>query len=77
MLSFQMKRQFLIAHLAVLLQQRAAQHGFRRQATPAGFANAVAAQIVADQAQQWTMLIEPVRDLLQLTADLVRGEDIE
>jgi hypothetical protein len=54
-----------------------AQHGFRRQATPAGLAHPVAAQIVADQAEQWTMLIEPLRDLLQLAADLVRGEDIE
>jgi hypothetical protein len=60
-----------------LLQQRAAQYGFRRQATPAGLAHPVAAQIVADQAEQWTMLIEPLRDLLQLAADLVRGEDIE
>ena len=72
-----MKRQLLVAQLAVLLQQRAAQHGFRRQATPAGLAQPVAAQIVADQAQQWTMLIEPLQDVLQLAADLVRGEDIE
>lgn len=50
MLIFQVKRQFLVAQLAVLLQQRAAQHGFRRQATPAGLAHPVAAQIVADQA---------------------------
>jgi hypothetical protein len=46
-----MKCQFFVAQLAVLLQQRAAQHGLCRQAAPASLAYPVAAQIIADQAQ--------------------------
>jgi hypothetical protein len=60
-----------------LLEQCTAQHGFRRQAAPADLAPPVTAQIVADQTQQRTMLVEPVGNLFELTADLVRGEGIE
>jgi hypothetical protein len=71
------KRQLLVAQLAVLFEQRAAQHRFRWQSTPPRLANPIAAQIAAHQAQQLPMLVQPPRDCLQLAADLVRRGDID
>ena len=72
-----MERQLLVAQLAVLLEQGAAQHALRRQAMAAGFLDPVPAQVRRDQAGQLTVVIEPRRHRLQLTADLVSGEEIE
>ena len=72
-----MKGQLLVAQLAVLLEQRAAQHRLRRQALPSGRAHAVAAQVLRHQPEQRAMRIQPLRHRLQLAADLVPGEDIE
>ena len=72
-----MEGEFLVAQLPVLLEQRTAQHRFRRQAVPSGFPKPVPAQIVARQAQQRTVLVEPLRDGFQLAADLVLRENIK
>ena len=72
-----MEGQFLIAQLPVLLEQRAAQHRFGRQALPSGRLDANPPQIASRQAKQITMRIQPSRHRLQLTTDLVRGEKIE
>ena len=72
-----MERQLLVAQLPVLLEQRAAQHRFGRQALPSGGLDADPNQIARHQAKQIAMLIQPLRHRLQLVADLVRGENIE
>jgi len=72
-----MKSQFLVTELALLLQQRAAQHRFRRQPAPPGLAQTLAAQIARHQADQRALTIQPTRDCLQLAADLVSGKDLE
>ena len=72
-----MKCQLLVAQLAVLLEKRAAQHRLRRQASPSGLLDPVAAQVRRHQAEQRAMRIQPVRHRLQLAADLVPGENIE
>ena len=72
-----MERQLLVAQLAILLEQRAAQHRLRRQALPSGRAHAVVAQVLRHQAKHRAMRIQPLRHRLQLAADLVPGEDIE
>ena len=72
-----MERQLLVAQLAMLLEQRAAQHRLRRQALPPGLLDAVPAQVRRDQAEQLAMLVQPLRHRLQLAADLVSGEEIE
>jgi hypothetical protein len=69
-----MEGQLLIAQLAVLLEERAAQYRFGRQ--PGGL-DATSTQISHHQTKQVTMLIQPPRHRLQLMADLVRGEKIE
>ena len=74
---FQMKSQFLVTELPLLLQQRAAQHRFRRQPPPPGLAQTFAPQIARHQAYQDALPIQPARDGLQLTADLVSGKDLE
>ena len=74
---FQMKRQFLIAQLAMLLEKRAAQDQLGRQAFSPGLLNAVSAQILRRQPDQLAMLVQPLRHRLQLAADLVIGEQIE
>ena len=73
----QMKCQLLVAQLAVLLEKRTAQHRLRRQASPSGLLDPVAAQVRRHQAEQRAMRIQPVRHRLQLAADLVPGENIE
>ena len=72
-----MERQFLVAQLAVLLEKRTTQHRLGRQALPSGGLDPAATHIVRDQAEQITMLVEPLRYRLQLAADLVPGETIE
>src|SRR4051794_36487543 len=69
--------QFLVAELAVLLEERTAQYRLRGQAVPSGLLHAVAAQVGCGQADERRMLVEPRRRLLQLAADLVFGEQIE
>jgi hypothetical protein len=72
-----MERQLLIAQLAVLLEQGAAQHRLRRQALSPGLLHAILAQVRRDQAGQLAVVVEPCGHRLQLTADLVPGEAIE
>lgn len=72
-----MEGQLLIAQLAVLLEERAAQYRFGRQPLPSGGLDATSTQISHHQTKQVTMLIQPPRHRLQLMADLVRGEKIE
>ena len=66
-----MKGQLLVAQLSILFEQRAAQYGFRRQTLPSRLLHPLPAQIADHQTQQRTLLVEPVRDGLQLAADLV------
>lgn len=72
-----MKRQLLIAQLAMLLEKRAAQDRLGRQAFSSGLPNAVSAQILGRQPDAFAMLVQPLRHRLQLGADLVIGEEIE
>lgn len=72
-----MERQLLIAQLPVLLEKRATQHRFSRQALPSGSLDANPHQIARHQAKQIAMLVQPVRHCLQFASDLVRGENIE
>jgi hypothetical protein len=71
-----MKRQLLVAQLAALLEERAAEHRLRGQAMAAGLLDGVPAQLRRDQAQQLAVLVQPRRHRLGLTADLVSGERI-
>jgi hypothetical protein len=71
------KGQLFVTQLALLLEQRTAQHGLRRQAMASGLAQSVATQIAGHQAHQHALPIQPLRDCLQLAADLVRGKDLE
>ena len=72
-----MKRQLLIAQLAMLLEKRAAQDRLGRQAFSPGLLNAVPAQILRRQPDELAMLVQPLRHRLQFLADLVVGEQIE
>jgi hypothetical protein len=72
-----MKRQLLITQLTVWLEQRTAQHRLRRQAPPPSLLDAVPAQVRRDQAEQLAVVIQPLRHRLQLTTDLVSGEQSE
>jgi hypothetical protein len=72
-----MKGQLLVAQSPVLFEQRTAQHGFRRQAVTSRLPDPVPAQIAGHQPQQRTVLVEPLRDGLQLAADLVLRETIK
>jgi hypothetical protein len=71
-----MKRQLLIAQLAMLLEKGAAQDRLSRQAFSPGLFNAVSALILRRQPDELTMLVQPLRHRLQLAADLVIGEEI-
>lgn len=51
----------LITQLAILLQQRTAQHRLRRQALAARRPNRAAVQIIHHQPDQLVMLIKPLR----------------
>jgi hypothetical protein len=48
-----------------------------RQALPSGGLDGAAAQIAHDQAEQVSMLVEPLRHRVQFAADLVPGKKIE
>ena len=72
-----MERQLLVAQLPVLLEDRAAQHRFGRQALPSGSLDADPNQVSGHQAKQIAMLVQPLRHRLRLVTDLVRGENIE
>ena len=72
-----MERQLLIAQLPMLLEHRTAQHALRRQAAAARLLDAVPAQVRHDQAEQIAVVVQPRRHCLELTTDLVSGEQIE
>jgi hypothetical protein len=71
------KGQLFVTQLPLLLEQRTAQHRLRRQPAASGLAQPVTAQIAGHQANQRALLIQPLRDCLQLAADLVPGKDFE
>ena len=72
-----MERQLLVAQLAMLLEQGAAQHRLRRQPLAPGLLDAVPAQVGRHQAEQLAVAVQPRRHRLQLAADLVPGKKIE
>ena len=72
-----MKRQLLIAQLAMLLEKRAAQDRLGRHAFPPSLLDAAPAQILCRQSDEFAMLVQPLRHRLQLAPDLVIGEEIE
>ena len=72
-----MKRQLLVAQLAMLLEKRATQDRLGRQTLPPGLLNAMSAQILGRQPDQRAMFVQPLRHRLQLAADLVLSEEIE
>src|SRR6266581_8857182 len=72
-----MEGQLLVAQLALLLEQRTAQHTLRRQSAPSGLAHPLAAQIARHQTYQLALAIQPLRDRLQLAADLVPRKHFE
>src|SRR5271157_739792 len=74
---FKVKRQLLIAQLAMLLEKGAAQDRLGRQALSPGLLDAIPAEILRHQPDDLAMLVQPLRHRLQLAADLVIGEEIE
>ena len=72
-----MKRQLLVAQLAMLLEKRAAQNRLGRQAFASGLLNAVSAQILRRPPDEFAMLVQSLRHCFQLAADLVIGKEIE
>ncbi len=72
-----MEGQLLITQLAMLLEQRAAQHSLGWQPLAAGLLETMPAQVARHQPEQITMLIQPLRHRLQFTTDLVFGQKIE
>ena len=72
-----MKRQLLVAQLAMLLEKRAAQDQLGRPTLSPGLLDAVTAQILRRQPDELAMLVQLLRHGFQLAADLVPGEEIE
>ena len=72
-----MKRQLFIAQLAMLLEQRAAQDRLGRQTLSPSLLDAMAPQTLGHEPEELAMLVQLLRHRLQLTADLVLGEEIE
>ena len=72
-----MKRQLLVAQLAMLLEKRAAQNRLGRQTFAPRLLNAVAAHILLRQTDELAMLVQPLRHRFQLAPDLVIGKEIE
>ena len=72
-----MKRQFLVAQLAMLLEKRAAQDRVGWQPLSPSLLDAAAAPILGHQPDEFAMLVQPLRHRLQLAPDLVLGEQIE
>ena len=54
-----MEGQFLVAQLAILLEDRTAEHRLGRQALPSGLLRSVAAQVGCDQADERRMPVQP------------------
>ena len=76
--SFQMKRQLLVAQLAMLLEKPTAQDRTCRQTLSPGFLDAMPAQISsATGPMELSVLVQPLRHRLQFAANLVPGEEIE
>ena len=73
----EMKRQLLVAQLAMLLEKRAAHDRLDRQPLAPGLLDAALAQILRRQPDEIAMLVQPLRHRLQFAADLVPGEEIE
>jgi hypothetical protein len=71
------KRQLLVTQLALLLEQRTAQHALGRQSAPTGLAHPLAAQIARHQADQRRLPVQPLRHRLQLAADVVLRKNLE
>jgi len=72
-----MERQLFVTQLTLLLEQGTAQHRFGGQAFSSGCLDPMLTKVCRHQAEQVAMLVEPLRHRFQLTADLVRGENIE
>jgi hypothetical protein len=72
-----MEGQLFVTQLALLLQQRAAQHAFRRQSPPPGLAHLLPPQIARNQTDQPALAIQPLRHRLQLAADVVLRKNLE
>jgi hypothetical protein len=60
-----------------LLEQRTPQNRLRRQSPASRLAQPAAPQITGHQAYQRALSIQPLRDGLQLAADLVPRKDLE
>ena len=72
-----MKRQLLVAQLAMLLEKPTAQHRLCRQTLSPGLLDAMPAQILRNQPDALAILVQPLGHRLQFAADLVPGEEIE
>ena len=72
-----MKRQLLVAQLAVLLEKPTAQDRLCRQTLSPGLLDAMPAQILRHQPDELAILVQPLGHRLQFAADLVPGEEIE
>src|SRR6516164_592875 len=73
----EVKGQLFVTKLALLLEQRTAQHALRWQSSPPGFAHPLPAQISCHLADQRQLAIQPLRHRPQLAADLVLGKYLE
>jgi hypothetical protein len=63
--------------LALLFEQRAAQHRLRRQPPPPGLVQSLASQVTRHQGHQSTLAIQPARNCFQFAADLVLRKDLK
>ena len=72
-----MKGQLFVTQLPLLLEQRTAEHRLCRQSLPSGLAHPAAAQIAGHRAHQRVLPIRPLRDGVQLAANLVPGKHLE
>lgn len=71
---FQIKGQFLVTELPLLLQERAAQHRFRRQPPTPGLAQTLAPQIGRYQAHQRALPIEHDKALARVIIGLMKDD---
>jgi hypothetical protein len=69
--------EFLVAQLAVLLEQRTAQSCLGRQALPSSLFDGTLAEVARHQADQAAVRVEPRGHRLELAPDLVFCETIE
>ena len=70
-----MKRQFLVAQLAMLLGEHSAADSAGRPSRPVSLTPC--RRESPPQLDKFAMLVQPLRHRLQLAADLVSGEEIE